>query len=161
MSVTSLVDLLATAEKLPEEEYINLKLASIFLITGYIYDYEEPLEGVFNLMKETLPRFGFDENNILAARQLITNSFSGKHESVCGKILHDAKYDYLGRVDYIRLTEKLLKERNEHGIKASNDSWVAIQKGLLKDQDFVTKTGKLLRSVSIGEQISALQEMYK
>lgn len=161
MSVTNQVDLLATAEKLPEEEYIILKLASIFLITGYIYDYKEPLEGAFNLMKETLPRFGFDETHILTARQLITNSYSGKHESVCDKILHDAKYDYLGRIDYIRLTERLLKERNEHGITSGNDSWIAIQKKLLEDQDFLTKTGKLLRSVSVEEQISALQNLYQ
>ena len=32
------------AENLPEEDYINLKLASVFLLTGYISDYEKPME---------------------------------------------------------------------------------------------------------------------
>jgi len=161
MSITSQVELIATSERLTEEQYIILKLASIFLITGFISDYNNPVEGAFNLMGEILPRFGFEESYIIAARRILTNSFDEKYESEVDKVLHDAKYDYLGRVDYIKLTDRFLKERNEHGIVTGNDSWLEVQKKLLVNHEFLTGTGKLLRSVTVEEQIAALQAFYK
>ncbi len=79
-------------------------------------------------MGEILPRFGFDESYIIATKHIITNSFNEKHESLADKILHDAKYDYLGRVDYIKLTDKLFRERNEHGIITDANAWIDMQK---------------------------------
>jgi adenylate cyclase len=160
VSITSQAELLATAEGLPLEQYVNLKLASIFLMTGYMSDYNNPAEASCKLMDEMLPRYGFGESYILSARDLINNSFNGKHESDTDKILHDSRYDYLGRVDYIRLSEKLLRERNEHGISTAAEEWSDIQKKLLTDHDFLTNTGKLLRSVPIEEQIAKLQEWH-
>lgn len=160
VSIASQAELLATAEGLPLEQYITLKLASIFLMTGYMSDYNNPAEASCKLMDEMLPRFGFDECYIVSARDLINNSFNGKHESDTDKILHDARYDYLGRVDYIKLSEKLLKERNEHGISAGAEDWSDIQKKLLTEHDFLTNTGKLLRSVPMEEQIAKLQEWH-
>ncbi len=161
ISIASQVELIATSERLSEEEYIILKLASLFLITGFITDYNNPVEAAFNLMAEILPRFGFDESYIVSARRILTNSFEERYESEADKILHDAKYDYLGRVDYIKLTDKLLKERYEHGIITDHASWIDLQKKLLVNHDFMTKTGRLLRSVTVEEQIAELQSLYK
>ena len=161
MSITSQVELIATSERLTEEQYIILKLASIFLITGFISDYNNPVDGAFNLMGDILPRFGFEESYVIAARRILTNSFDEKYESEVDKILHDAKYDYLGRVDYIKLTDRLLKERNEHGIITGDDNWLEVQEKLLLNHEFLTGTGKLLRSVTVEEQIAALQAFYK
>jgi class 3 adenylate cyclase len=160
VNITSQAELLATAEGLPLDQYVYLKLASVFLMTGYMSDYNNPAEASCRLMEAVLPSYGFDERYIISARDLINNSFNGKHESVTDKILHDARYDYLGRVDYIKLSEKLLKEKNEHGIIVSPEEWSDIQKKLLTDHDFLTNTGKLLRSVPITEQIAKLQEWH-
>jgi class 3 adenylate cyclase len=160
-NINSQVDLLAHAGQIPEEEYIVLKLASIFLITGYITDYNNPAEAAITLMKDVLPGFGFDERNIFSAGEVIVNSFSGTYLSDADRILHDARYDYLGRVDYIRLTDRLLKERNEHGLATDPEEWVDIQTKFLVDHEFLTKTGKLLRSVSIDEQTASLKTWYK
>jgi adenylate cyclase len=161
MSITSQTELLSLAEMLPPEQYIYLKLASIFLMTGYLMEYNNPAEASCKLMDEMLPLFGFDEIYIISARDLIRNSFNEKYESDTDKILHDARYDYLGRVDYIKLSEKLLKERNEKGIRTEPEEWSDLQKKLLTDHDFLTNTGKLLRSVPLEEQIIKLQEWHK
>lgn len=161
VSIANQTELLSTAERLSEEEYISLKLASIFLITGFISDYNNPAAASCKLMEEMLPRFGFDETYINSAIQIITNSFNEKYETAIDKILHDARYDYLGRVDYLKLSEKLLKERNDHGIATSDDAWMDIQVKMLTEHDFLTKTGKLLRSVPPAEQIAALQDRHK
>jgi adenylate cyclase len=159
--INAQVELLATAEQLPDEIYIYLKLASIFLITGFMTDYNNPVEAAFNLMGEILPGFGFDERYIISTRHLISNLYNRNYESAADKILHDAGYDYLGRIDYIKLTDRLLRERNEHGTTTGPDEWIEIQKNLLQDHEFLTETGKMLRSVTVEEQIKSLLAWYK
>ncbi|MCX6334071.1 MAG: triple tyrosine motif-containing protein [Bacteroidia bacterium] len=157
-SVSNQAELLATAEKISEEEFVTLKLASIFLLTGYINDYDKPLEASFSTAEEILPRYGFDLDSINEVKRIIQNSFSNKQENTTDNILHDARYDYMGRVDYIKLTDKLLREESEYGKSHSRKEWIDIQRKLLIDHEFITKTGNLLRSVQVEDQIVALQE---
>ena len=157
-SVCAQADLLATAEKISDEEFISLKLASVFLFTGYINDYDKPLESCFSSAEEILPRYGFDQGITDEVKKLIQNSFRNKQESVKDNILHDARYDYLGRVDYIRLTDKLLREESEYGMSHTRKEWIDIQRKLLLDHEFITSTGRLLRSIQVEDQISALME---
>ncbi len=68
-NISNQVEILSAAEGLPDEEFINLKLASVFLLTGYIYDYDKHMEGSFRLVEEILPGYGFDQENVEAASQ--------------------------------------------------------------------------------------------
>ena len=156
-NITNQVELLSGAENLSEEEYINLKLASIFLLTGFITDYEKPMEAALRLVDEILPRYGFESGNVETTKKIIRNSFNENQESLEDKILHDAKYDYLGRIDYIKLTDKLLRERTEYGKHTDNKSWIEIQVKLLTDHDFITEAARLFRSVKVEDQIARLQ----
>ena len=151
------VELLSGAENLLEEEFINLKLASLFLLTGYISDYEKPMEASIRLVEEILPRYGFRNENVELTRDIIRNSFNDYQHSLPDRILHDAKYDYLGRADYPILTEKLLRERTEHGKPYDSKVWLETQKKLLSDHEFYTNTARLRRNFSVKEQIAALQ----
>jgi adenylate cyclase len=155
-NISNQVELLSHAENLPDEEFINLKLASVFLLTGYISDYEKPMEASIRLVEEILPENGFNQDNIELTKKIIKNSFTDQQESLSDNILHDARYDYLGRVDYLKLTEKLLRERTEYGKHTDRAEWLKIQKRLLIDHDFITNTAKLLRSVKIEDQIEGI-----
>ena len=155
-SITNQTELLSTAESLPEEEFINLKLASLFLFTGYISDYNKPREASSQLVEEILPRYGFDKANIDEVKKIIGNSFNNIQESNSDNILHDASYDYLGRVDFPMLSEKHLKEESENGKPHDIKEWTDLQRKLLIDHEFITNTAKLLRSVSVEDQISSL-----
>ncbi|MCJ7446665.1 MAG: hypothetical protein MUO72_03135 [Bacteroidales bacterium] len=156
-NISGQVDLLANAESLPEEEFINLKLASVFLFTGYISDYEKPMEASFLLIEEILPKYGFDRENVEAVKKLISNSFNDQQKSVSDNILYDARFDYLGRVDFIKLTDKLLREQTEYGILPDRKTWIETQRKLLINHEFITNTAKLLKSVSLEDQIGSLQ----
>jgi class 3 adenylate cyclase len=157
-NISNQAELLATAEKLPEEEFVILKLASMLLYTGYINNYDSPLEACFSTTEEILPRYGFDLHSINEVKKLIQNSFGNKRESKADDILHDSRYDYLGRVDYLKLTEKLLREESEYGKSHSQKEWIDIQRKLLTEHEFITGTGRLLRSVQVEEQIEGLKE---
>ena len=157
-SISNQVDLLSGAENLPDEEYINLKLASVFLLTGYISDYEKPMEASLRLVEEMLPGYGFSQENVELTSKLIINSFSDHQESLSDNILHDARYDYLGRVDYIKLTEKLLRERTEFGKHSDTKTWIDSLIKQQNDHQFITKTARLLRSVTPDDQIAELRK---
>jgi class 3 adenylate cyclase len=156
-NISNNVELLSTAENLPEEEFINLKMASVFLLTGFISDYEKPMEASLRLVEEILPGYGFSQENVDLTSKLIRNSYSDQYDSLSDKILHDARYDYLGRVDYFKLTEKLLRERTEYGKHTDSITWIKMQKEFLSDHDFHTNTARLLRGVTVQEQLAGLE----
>lgn len=158
VGVAAQVELLAIAEGIQPEQYVPLKLASVFLFTGFLREYENPARASCSMMEESLQGFGFDEIFISQARELIINLFEERYESVSDRIMHDARYDYLGRVDFVKLSGKLFRERNEHGINTGAVQWREMQEKFLPDHDFLTDTGRLLRSVSIEEQITGLRE---
>jgi adenylate cyclase len=157
-SISNQVELLSTAENITEEDFINLKLASVFLLTGYITDYEKPMDASIRLVEEKLPLFGFNQENVESTIRLIRNSFTDHQESLPDNILHDARYDYLGRVDYIKLTDKLLRERTEYGKHSDGKIWIESQKENLLIHEFITNTARLLRSVPAADQIEGLQK---
>jgi hypothetical protein len=160
-NVCSQVDLLSNAEQLNDEEYIRLKLAAMFLFTGYISDYENSAAASCRLAEEMMPGYGFSDEDLQKTKQLIMNSNSGHQESLSDKILFDSRFDYLGRVDYVRLIEKLLKEETQYGKAADKKAWVQEQRKLLSKHEFLTETAKLLRSVSSDEQVAALIDFTK
>jgi hypothetical protein len=156
-NISNQMELLSRAENLPDEEFINLKLASVFLLTGFISDYEKPMEASLRLVEEILPGYGFSQDNVESTKKMIRNSFSGHQESLTDNILHDARYDYLGRIDYMKLTDKLLRERTEYGNHPDNKTWIEFQKKQLSDHQFITNTARLLRNVAAEDQIAGLQ----
>jgi class 3 adenylate cyclase len=156
-SISNQVELLSRAENLSDEDFINLKLASVFLLTGYISDYEKPMEASLRMVEEILPGYGFSRENVELANKIIRNSFSDHQESLSDYILHDARYDYLGRVDYIKLTEKLLRERTEFGKHSDRETWIDSLIKQQNDHQFITKTARLLRNVTAEDQIAGLQ----
>ena len=157
-NISNQVELLSRAENIPDEEFINLKLAAVFLLTGYISDYEKPMEASMRLVEEILPGYGFNQENVEITKKIIRNCFTDQQETLADNILHDARYDYLGRVDYLKLTDKLLRERTEYGKHPENKSWYEFQLKLLSDHRFITKTAQLLRSVPEDDQIAGLHE---
>jgi hypothetical protein len=160
-NITNQVELLSGAENVSEEDYINLKLAAVFLLTGYISDYEKPMEASIRMVEEILPSYGFGQENADITGKLIKNCYADIRESLADNILHDARYDYLGRVDFLKLTDKLLRERAEYGKPMDRKAWAECQKSLLKNNDFITNTARILRNVTVADQIEALQGYFE
>jgi hypothetical protein len=155
-NICTQAELLATAEGLPGEEYINVRLAAVFLFTGYITDYEKPMEASCRYAGEMLPRYGFDQKSISETQRLIRGSYMNVRETLSDMILHDARYAFLGRVDYKKLSDKLFRELKEYGRIPDEVAWTDIQKKHLLEHEFLTNTARLLRNVSAADQINNL-----
>ncbi len=134
-NICSQVDLLSRAENVGEEEIIAIRI-----------------------VEEVLPRHGFNQENVDETRKLIRNSFSDSIVSLEDKILHDARYEYMGRVDYPVLTGKLRKEIAEHGTLYDDKEWAEIQTKVLYKHIFVTETARVLRTVEVEAQVVTLYD---
>jgi class 3 adenylate cyclase len=159
--ICSQADLLANAEQLGGEGYLSLRLAALFLFTGYISNYDDPAGASCMFASELLPLFGFSDRLIMSATDLITDSYIDVHESEAARILHDARYDYLGRVDFLNLSRRQFRERNENGQSIDWVTWRENQKQLLLKHDFLTGSARIMRNISAGEQISQLEKLNK
>jgi hypothetical protein len=51
----------------------------------------------------------------------------------------------------------LYREESEYGIIHTRSEWVETQRQLLIGHEFLTETGKLLRSIPLEDQIATLQ----
>ncbi len=160
-SLCSQADLLANAEKLTEEEYLILRIAAVFLLTGYISNYDDPSGASCMLASELLPRFGFSDRYIMKATSLISDSYRDVYESDASRILHDARYGYLGRVDFLTLSRRHFRERNENGQPVGWEAWKEDQKKMLMKHGFLTESARIMRNISAGEQISQLEKLDK
>jgi adenylate cyclase len=156
--VSTQVDILAGAEQLGEEEFVAVKLAALFLFAGLIEDYDNPAETSRIQANEILPRLGFDTGTIEKAREMIMKYYSQDFESSAMMVLHDAVYDYLGRVDFMSLTERLMKELKETGSISDPINWVKEQVSFVMNHQFLTSSARLMRSVSADEQLIKLNE---
>ena len=159
-SISTQVDILAGAEHLDEEEYISVKLAVLFLFTGLIDDYEQPFELSRNRADDILPRLGFDGSTVERAKVYIEMFYAGDFTTQPMMILHDAVYDYMGRVDYISLTDRLMKELKETGYVGDIGTWARDQKDFLLGHEFMTETGRMLRSVPAETQRASLEQLF-
>lgn len=159
-TISTQVDILSGAEQLDEQDYIGVKLAALFLYTGLIDDYDNPALLSRNRAEDILPRLGFDGQTIAAATGMIEKFYRGSYDTRAMMILHDSVYDYLGRVDYIRLTEKLMKELRETVTIRDIGEWTAGQTEFLGSHEFMTETARMLRSVPSETQIRNLAAFF-
>ncbi len=145
--ISTQADILSGAEQLKEEDYIVVKLAILFLYTGLIDDYDNPSEMSRNRADDILPRLGFTGETVERAKELIYRFYTGDFDTQQMKIIHDSVYDYLGRVDYIKQTEKLMKEIRETVNIEDIGEWTTGQTAFLEQHEFMTETARMLRSV--------------
>lgn len=158
-SISNQAEILATAESLGEAEFVSLKLAAIFLITGYIFDYNKPDEESVRLLYDLAPKYKFSHESIETAAKLVDGFYRNKSDSLAGMILHDAGYDYLGRVDFLKLSERLYREKKGYGYLQESSYWKKEMVQLLNDHEFLTSPARLLRSIPKKEQITGLMTM--
>ncbi|MBE0675800.1 MAG: adenylate/guanylate cyclase domain-containing protein [Bacteroidales bacterium] len=159
-NMSTQVDVLSGAEQLSDEDYIAVKLAVLFLYTGFLDDYDDPAVMSKNRADDILPRLGFDGNIVSLALDMIDKFFADNFDSEAMMVVHDAVYDYLGRVDYIKQTERLMKELRETVTIHNIEKWAGEQTEFLERHEFLTRTGRMLRSVPAEDQKKNLEQFF-
>ena len=155
-NVSTQAELIGRAELLSEEKMLIIRLAAIFIFSGYRNTYSGFMDESFKTMEKMAPEYGFNDKHISAAKEVIEDSLKDKPESLAGYILYDAIHDYLGRVDILLRLEMLYREKETFENINNKKAW--FKKQVLKfDQfDFKTNTARLLRTNSSEVQRNVL-----
>lgn len=153
---------IAELEGLSQEEKIIVNTAALFHDSGFIYRYENNEELAVELIKEVLPSFGYNKEQIKVIGNIIlTTRIKARPTTLLEKIMCDADYDYLGRNDVNKIATTLYKELNEMGHHFSEKEWNNIQVKFLKKHQYYTESSIQLRRPKKLEYYYYLKELTK
>jgi adenylate cyclase len=160
VDVVTEVELIGWAERLNEEEILQLKIAALFHDAGHIVDYKHHEHHGTLLAKQILPRYNISTPKIdticrlIMATQLPPNPKDKMEEVIC-----DSDLDYLGRTDFIPVSNTLFSELKDRQMVGSWQDWNEMQLGFIKKHQYFTKTARNLREVNKQQQIERLKQI--
>ncbi|MEA1886982.1 MAG: adenylate/guanylate cyclase domain-containing protein [Bacteroidota bacterium] len=160
-NICTQAELIATAEKVEEEKILGLRLAALFVKSGLLGDYDNPVEHSIDKLKEMAPEYGFSKSYVENAETIIRNTYARDTDSTEVRILLDAIHDYRGHVDYPEMIELLYEEENSIKGPLDREKWYASELKRIEHHEFYTGTARMLRSYTGKEQAENLKGYIK
>lgn len=160
LDVVTQVEIIARGEGVTEEELLLLKTAALMHDTGFLISYEDHESKSIELAKDVLIRFQYNQNQINQVVQLIeVTRPKSKPANKLQAIMKDADLDYLGRLDFINLSDNLYKELMEYNGKLSPHEWTKKQYDFFSKHRYHTNTARRMRQINKEKQLEKLREM--
>ncbi len=158
--VITRVEILARGEGVSEEDLLLLKTAALLHDSGFLIEYDHHEDNSIHFTKEILPQYNYADYQIDQIVELIDVTRTNKKpRNFLEKIIKDADLDYLGRADFIPVSENLFKELNAHGRNLSLTDWNKMQFEFISQHTYYTKTARNLRHVNKERQLQKLKEL--
>ncbi len=155
-------EILGRGEGITDEEMLLLKTAALFHDSGQsIQTNGHELIGT-KIASEILPKFGYSQEQITAINEIImATKLPPEPKTLLQNIICDADLDYLGRSDFIPVSNMLYKELHEQNLIGSINDWNKLQVKFLTIHQYFTETGNKLREVNKQTQIERLKSEIK
>ncbi len=158
IDVINQAELIARGENCTDEEILILKTAALFHDSGFIISYDDHEEQGIKLAKEILPQFKYSQEQIKLICEIIyATKFPPNPKTKLQKIICDSDLDYLGRVDFVPVSNELFKELSVRGKVKSLEEWNKIQIKFLQGHQYYTETARKLRRVNKLKQLEKLK----
>lgn len=160
MDVTIGVEIIGTAEGVTEEEMLLLKTAGLFHDMGQIVQSKGHEEISCKYAREILPRNNYSQEQIDEICNLImATQLPPKPQTLLQRIICDADLDYLGRTDFIPVSDTLYKELNEQNIINNINDWNKLQISFISNHQYFTEFARNNREVNKQNQIERLKKI--
>lgn len=158
VDVYTQVELIGRAENVSKEELLLLRTAALFHDAGHLIDYNTHEEMAVKLVREILPEYQYTERQIEIISSLIMSTkMPPMPKNLLEEIMCDADLDYLGRPDFIPVSNNLYKELHEHGKVGTLREWNELQIKFIDKHSYFTKTARRLRNVNKQSQLDKLK----
>ncbi|MEZ4789577.1 MAG: HD domain-containing protein [Flavobacteriales bacterium] len=159
------LDVYASAVDIAEQEGVTgdglvlLKIAALYHDSGFtVQDMEHEKAGC-DLVREKLPGFGFDTDQIeLICDMIMATKIPQTPRNKLARILCDADLDYLGRGDFERIGATLFAEMKHYGVLSTEREWNELQVRFLERHKYCTATNKRLREPVKQGHLAAVKE---
>ncbi len=160
IDVINQAELIGYGEGVDDESILLLKTAALFHDAGHIIAYDEHEYNGTLIAKEYLPKYRYTQEQIERICDLImATKLPPDPQNLLESIMCDSDLDYLGRSDFIPVSNTLYKELHEQNKIGSLNDWNKIQVKFLSAHQFFTKTGKSLREVNKQMQIERIKDL--
>jgi len=140
------IEILGRGENVSEEELLILKTAALMHDVGFLVSYYDHEGKSIEMTKEILPFFQYTSYQIDKIVQLIeVTRADSKPANQLEFIMKDADLDYLGRSDFVTISERLFKEVIEYDREITRFEWLKRQYDFLLKHRFYTASAKKMR----------------
>lgn len=160
IDVVTEVELIGWAEGVSDEEILLLKTAALFHDAGHTMGYDNHEENGALFTREFLPSYGYTREQIdIICDLIVATKIPPKPLNLLEKIMCDSDLDYLGRIDFIPVSNTLFEElKHQNKITSLND-WNKLQIKFISGHQYFTQTARNLREVNKQKQIERIREL--
>jgi adenylate cyclase len=160
VDVVTEVELIGWAEGCTDEEILLLKTAALFHDAGHIIAYDNHEFHGTQIAREMLPPYGYTPVQIDKICDLImATRLPPNPQNLLESIICDSDLDYLGRSDFIPVSNTLFEELKAQNKMGSINDWNKIQVRFISGHQYFTKTAQSLREVNKQLQIERIQSL--
>lgn len=160
MDVLIGVEVIGVAEKVNEEELLLLKTAALFHDMGQIVQSKGHEEISCTFARDILPHYEYSQLHIDAVCELImATQLPPNPQNLLQKIMCDSDLDYLGRTDFIPVSDTLYDELHHQNILTNKNDWNKLQVNFISKHQYFTNFAKNNREVNKQNQITRLKEL--
>jgi len=160
VDVVTEVELIGWAEGCSDEEILLLKTAGLFHDVGHVIAYDNHEFHGTQIAREMLPLFNYTTDQIERICSLIMSTkLPPRPTNLLENIMCDADLDYLGRSDFIPVSNTLYEELKAQNKMGSLNDWNKIQVKFISGHQYFTKTARGLREVNKKLQIERIQSL--
>ena len=160
IDVTSQVELIGIGEGVNDEEMLLLKTAALFHDFGHTIGYEEHEYHGTQLARKMLPNYKYTQEQIEKICELImVTKLPPTPKTKLEKIMCDADLDYLGRSDFIPVSNTLYEELKAQDKIEDLNAWNKLQVKFISMHQYFTDTANNLREVNKQKQIERIKQL--
>ncbi|MEA2041082.1 MAG: adenylate/guanylate cyclase domain-containing protein [Bacteroidota bacterium] len=160
IDVTIGVEILGSGEGVDDKEMILLKTAALFHDFGQIKGALNHEKRSCEIAKDILPKFDYSPEQIETIVDIImATKLPPTPKTKLQRIICDADLDYLGRKDFIPVSDTLYRELKVQGLITDFNEWNKMQLKFLSSHQFFTKTAQNMRLVNKEKQINRIKKI--
>ncbi len=160
VDVVTEVELIGWAEGCTDEEILLLKTAGLFHDAGHIVAYDNHEYFGTELAREMLPLYNYTKEQIDRICSIImATKLPPKPKNLLENIICDSDLDYLGRSDFIPVSNTLYEELKAQNKMGSLNDWNKMQVKFISGHQYFTRTARSLREVNKQLQIERIQSL--
>jgi len=160
VDVVTEVELIAWGEGCTDEEILLLKTAGLFHDAGHTVAYDNHEFYGTELAKEMLPKYNYTPEQIDRICEIIMSTkLPPLPANLLEEIICDSDLDYLGRSDFIPVSNTLYEELKAQNKIGELNDWNKLQVKFISGHQYFTNTARSLREVNKHLQIERIQSL--
>jgi class 3 adenylate cyclase len=160
VDVVTEVELIGWAEGCTDEEILLLKTAGLFHDTGITVSFDNHELLGADYARKILPGYNYTPEQIEKICSIImATRLPPKPAGLLEEIICDSDLDYLGRSDFIPVSNTLFEELKAQNKMKDLNEWNKMQVKFISGHQYFTKTARSLREVNKQLQIERIQSL--